>query len=399
MLRAIYRSPSIRAAVAFGFGGATFTIGNLILARVLSSAEFGLLSLFIGVISVAGPSAPMGMNHVLARRGLPLGAGLRRTALVTCLLIGLATALVCATLYHLSMPLLVSVLIATVAMGLAQSVTAHFQSQRQFGLSIPFTQVSNWVLAPIGVLAWVCSITTATLPAIIIALATAIAAAVGWFMVARGTTDGKPQPAPPGLWGEAISLMSINVAGSLLLQLERLVIPMTIGIENLALFGVAASLVGSPFRMLQTAINFTVVPRLRVASASSERRQLLRREFLLIAVVMGPASVVLWLLAPPLAHWFLGGRYDLSNAVIGAMIISGFLKVLSAFGTAVVSALAPDRGLWLLSTASWTCIALSVCLAFAFRPWGLTGAIYAVSAGWLVNTIIAFWISLPHLRG
>jgi uncharacterized protein (DUF2062 family) len=79
------------------------------------------------------------------------------------------------------------------------------------------------------------------------------------------------------------------------------------------------------------------------------------------------------------------------------MIVSGLLKVLSAFGTSVVSALAPDKGLRLLSAGSWVCIALAVGLAFAFRPWGLCGVIYAISVGWLVRTVIAFWISLPHL--
>jgi hypothetical protein len=65
------------------------------------------------------------------------------------------------------------------------------------------------------------------------------------------------------------------------------------------------------------------------------------------------------------------------------MIISGVLKLLSAFGTAIVSALAPSRGLWLLSMGSWVCIILAICMAFVSRHWGLSGAIYAVSVGWL----------------
>ncbi len=398
MLKAIYRSPSLRATAAFGIGGVAFTVGNLVLAGVLSSNEFGLLSLFLAIIAVAGPSSPLGLNHVVTRRGLPLVASLRRTTLITCLLSASATALFCAALYHLDLTLLISVFVATVSMGLAQTVNAHFQGQRQYGLAIPFTQISNWALAPIGVAAWAWSLKSADLPAEILAASTLVAAVIGWTMVARRTsTEVSTQP-PVRLFGEAMSLLSINVAGSILLQLERLVIPMTIGIGKLALFGVAASLVGSPFRMLQMAVNFTVIPRMRVAGSAVERRQLLYRELLLIAVVMGPASVLLWLIAPVLAHWFFGGRYDLDTVVIVAMIVSGLLKVLSASATAVVSALAPDRGLWLLSATTWACIALSVLLAFSFRPWGLAGAIYAVSVGWVINTVVAFWISLPYLR-
>jgi O-antigen/teichoic acid export membrane protein len=398
MLRSIYQSPALRAAFAFGIGGAAFTVGNLIFARILSSYEYGLLSLVIGVISVAGPSAPLGLDYAIARRGLTLGPRLRRTALLTSALVGLATFFVTKEIYNLKVSLLLPILVATVAMGISQSAAAHFQSQHLFSLSVPFVQASNWMLMLIGIIASLCGMTTATLPSDLIALAGLLTAAVGWLMIKKRTAETAPKPAPVGLWGEAISLMMINVAGSVLLQLERLIIPLTIGIEDLALFGVAASLVGSPFRMLQMAVTFTVIPRLRDASSVDDRRRLLRREFLLFGIVMGPAAIVIWLLAPRIAHWLLGGRYDLSTAIIVAMIISGLLKVLSAFGTSVVSALAPDKGLQLLSAASWVCIALAVCLTFALRPWGLCGVIYATSVGWLVRTAVAFWIAVPHLR-
>ena len=398
MLRTIYKSPSLRAAIAFGLGGAGFAVGNLIFARILSSYEYGLLSLVIGVIQVAGFSAPLGLDYLIARRGLTFGSRLRRTVLLTSTLVGVGTFFVAMGLYHLKVSLLVPIFVATAAMGISQTVAAHFQSQQQLGLSVPFVQASNCLLLLIAVIAAVCSMTSATLPSDLIALTGLITAAIGWLMIKKLMAENAPQPMQAQLWSEAISLMTINVASSVLLQLERLIIPMVIGIAGLALFGVAASLVGSPFRMLQHAVTFTIVPRLRDASSASERRRLLRHEFLLCGIVMGPAALVIWQLAPSIAHWLFGGRYDLSTAVIVAMIVSGLLKVLSAFGTSVVSALAPDKGLRLLSAASWVCIALAVGLAFAFRPWGLCGVIYAISVGWLVRTIVAFWISLPHLR-
>jgi O-antigen/teichoic acid export membrane protein len=388
----------MRAAIAFGLGGAAFAIGNLIFARILSAYEYGLLSLVIGVIQVAGFSAPLGMDYLIARRGLTFGSRLRRTVLLTSTLVALGTFFVTMELYHLNVSLLIPVFVATAAMGVSQTVAAHFQSQQQFGLSVPFVQASNCLLLLIAVIAALCSMTSATLPSDLIALTGLITAAVGWFMIKKRMGENAPQPVAAQLWSEALSLMAINVASSLLLQLERLIIPMVIGIEDLALFGVAASLVGSPFRMLQHAVTFTIVPRLRDAGSVMERRRLLRHEFLLCAIVMGPAALVIWQLAPWIAHVLFHGRYDLSTAIIVAMIVSGLLKVLSAFGTSVVSALAPDTGLRLLSAGSWVCIALAVGLAFAFRPWGLCGVIYAISVGWLVRIVLAFWISLPHLR-
>jgi O-antigen/teichoic acid export membrane protein len=398
MLRSMYQSPALRAAFAFGLGGVAFAIGNLILARILSSYEYSLFSLVIGVVSVAGLAAPLGMDFVIARRGLTLGIELRRRALLTSVLIGLATVAISAVLYKLRASLLLSVLGATIAMGVSQSVAAHFQSRRQFGLSGAFMQSSNWALVLIAILNWVGGIGTATVPSALIAVFALTTAVVGWIMVTKRAAESQAIPSLSGLWGEAISLLAINAAGSALLQLERLVIPITIGIDALALFGVAASLVGSPFRMLQMAVWFTMIPRLRDANTVSERRRLLRHEFLLFSIVMGLASLVIWLLAPIIAHWFLTGRYDLSNALIIAMIISGLLKVLSAFGTAVISALAPEKGLYLLSTASWACIALATALAFVLQPWGLTGVIYAISGGWFARTCVAFWIAAPYLR-
>jgi O-antigen/teichoic acid export membrane protein len=395
MLRSLYHSPALRAAAAFGLGGVAFSVGNLVLARVLSSYEYGLVSLVIGVVSVSGPSAPLGMDFVISRRGLALGSELRRKVLLTSVLVGLGTAAVAAPLYRLGTSLMLVVLVATTAMGISQATAAHFQSQRQFGLSMPFIQASNWSVLLIGIVTWAGGVVTATLPCALIAISGLLTAAIGWIVVSRRAAKGVALPA--GLWAAAIPLLAINVAGSVALQLERLIIPMTIGIRDLALFGVTASLVGSPYRMLQMAVLFTIIPRLRDASTVAERWRLLRHEFLLLGVVMGPASIAIWLLAPRIAHWFLAGRYDLGGALIVAVIISGLLKVLSAFGQSVVSALAPDKCLRLLSSASWGCIVLAIALAFAFRSWGLTGIIYATSVGWLVRTCVAFWISAPHL--
>jgi O-antigen/teichoic acid export membrane protein len=398
MLRALYQSPALRAAAAFGLAGAAFTVGNLILARVFSAQQFALISLVIGVISVSGPSAPLGLDLVIARRGLSFTSRLRSAVLVTSVSIAVATACIAAAVYGLNITLLCAIFLATAAVGVSQATAAHFQGRRQFAVAVPYLQMSNWALVPIAIVSAAFSFTTALVPCTLIALAALTTAAVGWQRVAKLTEGDQSDFAGPAVWREAISLITINTAGALFLQLERLVIPITVGIEHLALFGVAASLVGSPFRMIQAAISFTVIPRLREAKNVEERRQLLRHEFILIGTVLGPTSIVTWIVAPPVAHWFLGGRYDLTSAIIVAMLISGILKVLSSFSTSVVNALASDAGLRLLSAASWVCVVLAALLAYAGRSWGLCGVIYGVSLGWLARCAVAIWISAPLLK-
>jgi hypothetical protein len=147
-------------------------------------------------------------------------------------LVGLAFAFISA-LYDFEPSLLLAVFVSTIGIGISQSVAAHFQGQRQFALAMPFTQMQNWLLMPIGI------------PALRLDRTRVVAYRhTGLVHGGARTADGGPQSAAKDLWSEAISLMTIYVAGGVLLALERLIIPMTIGIENLALFGVVTSLVG-----------------------------------------------------------------------------------------------------------------------------------------------------------
>jgi O-antigen/teichoic acid export membrane protein len=398
MLKAFYNSPSLRVAAAFGFGGAAFTIGNLILARVLPAQEYALVSLVIGLVSLSGLVAPLGIDQVVSRRGLQLGAYLRRTVLAASLLIAFVTAVIGAFPYNLQASLLVCLFVATAAGGISQSTSAHFQGQQQFAISVPILQAPNWAVVLAGVLTAIIGATTATFSAAILAASGLVTAAIGWLLVSQRVAEARPPVKLTGLWGEAISLMTVQAASATFLQLERLVIPNTIGIKNLAMFGVLAALVGSPFRVFQAAIGFTIVPGLRAAKTPADRRQLLRREFLLVAAVMGTAALGIWIIAPYLAHWLLAGRYELTNSLMFATLISGVLKVMSAFAAAIVSALAPEKGLRLLSVASWGCIGVATLASFAAAPWGLVGVLYAISLGWLARCLVAGWICVPHLR-
>jgi O-antigen/teichoic acid export membrane protein len=397
-LRQLYRSAALRAATALGLGGVAFTLGNLILARVLSSQQYGLVSLVIGIVSVAGLAAPLGFDLAVARRGLQLDPSWRRAVLLASIATAVATAVLAAIGYHLDASLLACVLIATIATGVTQSGAAHYQGQRQFGTALWIFQFSNWALVPVALITAVLGLDTAIAPCVLITVAAVISALAAWLLVSRHRQRHEAQPMPGMLFGEALSLMTIHVSNGVLLQLERLLLAPTVGMHELAHFGVVASLVGSPFRMLQGAVLFTLMPALRAMKTVQERRRLLRREILLVTGAIAGGSIVIWIVAPPLAHWFLAGRYDLSAALMAAALVSGVLKVCSAFATGTVVALAQDKSLRALSLVSWTAIGLSVIAAFAAAPWGLVGVLYGISAGWLFRSLVAMWMAIPYLR-
>ncbi len=386
MLSALCKSASIRAAAVLGLGGLAFTLGNLLFARTLPAQEYGVVSLFIGIVSVAGLAAPLGLDLVIGRRGLLLDSRWRRAIAGTTLIIGLATVVVSAILYRLEPAILACVLTTTVASGLVQASAAHFQGQQRFGPATWIVQLSNWTLLLAALVATLLGIDTAVGSCELLAVTTIAGGAFAW-IVARTTDTG--QPAPATLRKEGMSLVSIHVSNSVFLQLERLLLAPIAGVQALALFGVVAALVASPFRMLQMAVLFTLTPSLRQAGGVEERRRLLRREILLVACVIAVGSVATWYVAPPLAHWLLAGRYDLGPALMCAALVSGALKICSAFATGTVIALSEEKGLRALGLVSWMTIGLSIVAALLAAPWGLVGVLYGVSAGWLVRSLIA----------
>jgi O-antigen/teichoic acid export membrane protein len=411
MLRNLARSASIRAAFVLGAGGVAFTVCNLVLARMLPTEAYGVLTLVIGILSVASLAAPWGLDLVIARRGLTLGPGMRRAVVLTSLASGFATAAIAMLVYDLPLTLAAALFVATTAAGVIQGGVAHFQGQQKFGPGAWLLQLSNAALIPAAIASLAWSLTTAIAPSLLIAAAGLVGAIWTWWLVVRGESrmpvaaDARAVPdqgrmAPvvvSALWREAVSLVAITVASSVFLQLERLVLVPAIGVAALALFGVVAALVGSPFRMIQQAVLFTLIPGMRAANGLQARRALLRREMVLISCAVGLGSVVLWFLAPPLAHLFLGGRYELAEALMLAAIVSGLLKVFSAFATSVAVALGSDRDLRRVSATAWVSIGVSVAGAFIAAPWGLTGALYGISVGWLTRTLAAAWIAAPHL--
>lgn len=397
MLRAVLNSPSLRAALALGCGGLAFTLCNLVLARELTASEYGLFSLFVGILSVAMLAAPLGMDTVLARRGLPLGPRLRRSTVVTSAITGTLIALLATLAYDLTLALFIALALAIATAAACQVGVAYFQGQRQLGLASWLLQIPNMALIPITLLTLLLGLTTATTLSVLLAAASAIGLAGTWHLVARSDHPEQATPRVSTLWREALSLAGITLASAIFMQLERLVLPPTVGVRGLALFGVVAALVGSPFRMIQSAVLFTLIPGLRAARGVGERRRLLAREVIIVSAALACGAVVIWLAAPPIAHWFLDGRYDLSDALMCAAIVSGLLKVCSAFGTSVVIALGEDRELRHTSLSAWISIGVACAGAFLAASWGLTGVLYGISAGWLVRMLAAVWLAAPYL--
>lgn len=135
MLRALWRSPSLRTAAAMGVGGLCFSAGGLILARELPAQEYAREPR-AGDRLRGRQYRPLGLDQVVGRRGLRLNARWRRASIGASVTTAVAAAFLAGLVYHLPPALMASVAVITLTLGVALSIGAHFQGQRRFGIGV-----------------------------------------------------------------------------------------------------------------------------------------------------------------------------------------------------------------------------------------------------------------------
>jgi O-antigen/teichoic acid export membrane protein len=386
LLRRIWRSPTLRVTLGFGLGGAGFALGNLLLARALPTTQYGLFALTLALVQIGMPLAPAGADVVVNRRRPPADRRLLLRALSTSA-VSTALTLAAALLFYELEPWLLALAAATILAGGPNLVAAaQFQRRERFALAVLLVQGQNAALFLASLLALAVPSPGAVLPAAVLALGCALSATAGWTLLRRraeGPARGTPWP-----WRESLAAAGVQASALVLIQMERLVIPKTLDVADLATFAVAAALVGSPFRMLQLGVGYTLVSRLRNAPSAAERRRL----------VGAAACVALWFATPLLVEVLVGGKYVVSASLVLAMLVSGLAKVLGAFATAVVNAAGSPRDLVRLNLRAWVALLVGAAAAGVGSRFGLAGVVYGVGVGWLAAALSATALAAPHLR-
>jgi O-antigen/teichoic acid export membrane protein len=391
--RLLQNSSALRTAAVYGLGGVAYALGNLLLARALPPVQFGIFTLFVAVVQVGAFLAPIGLTGQVNRRpgGLvPLGRPLLTSGIVA-----VATALIAWALYRMGAGLLFALVIGITAGGVSHVAAAILQSQLRFGLSLALSQGFSAVLLGMGAVAVIAGGIEPQYLAALVAVYYVISASLGWGILARTKPRG---PTQVHSIMEGLSLLGITAAALVLMQLERLMTPRLLTLEDLATFAVVAAFIGSPFRMLQMGAGYTLVPRLSKASTQEERRQLVRREAVAIMFIGCAAALLAWFAAPWVAEWLLAGKYDLSAALMLAALLSAVVKLADGFATTTVWALASARQLAMLNWVSWSCAGVGIAGAWVGARWGLIGLMYGVTLGWVSRGAVAGALAAKLLR-
>jgi len=396
-VRRLWHSPTLRSVVIYGASGLGFAGANLILARVLPTAEYALFTLVIALVNLGFALAPGGVDGIVNRRHLEAGPSVLKRTLTAGLVTALIFMLIAGLVYHLRMPMLLVIFAATVGGGAMAVAGAQFQSERRFGISLALTQSPNLTLMMAALVVLVTGVKEARLPLAISALGFVLAGVIGWWVLFRERA-AKPYRETGFPWGEALSFAGLNATGLLLVQLDRLIIPWVLPLHDLATYGVLAAIAGSLFRVLQMSAAYTLTPRLRVAASVVERRRLIAHEARLVSAIVVAGSVVIWLVTPLIERHFLAGKYHIGGSLLFAALFSGVAKVMNAFTKSTVTTLATAGELSIVNLFGWVSVAVAVVAAILGARWGLTGVIYGVGLGWLMRALTALYLTLRHLE-
>lgn len=390
-------TPAIKAASVFALGGAGFALANLILARNLSTQDYGQFALLLAVLNLGIPLGPVGLDAAILRHQPGASKGLLRVTILVGLLMGVLIGLGAGLIYALDTTVIYLLCVAIAAGSIAKLSASVYQSEKQFAKSLWLLQSQNITLV-LGALATGLVFTIA--PTTVFAFFTAhwlLVALVGWiallkFSSRRSNADWRiPWREIPALYGYIIT---VQMAA----QLDKLMLPKVLDIESLAMFGVLSALVLAPFKVFQAGVGFTLIPQLRTAKTKRERRRTVLHEAKSTALVIGLSFFSGFVVAPWVARIFLVGKYELDPILIGAAVFAGSARVLVMFVSSIVTALGNAKHLALMNRGSWLALLLSIIGGWWGAQWGLPGFIAGFAVGSLFRVALAAEIAVKAWR-
>ena len=397
LLRPLLHSPALYTSALHAVMGIGFAGANLLLARALPTIDYALVILVLTLLNGGILLAPLGLDGVVNRRAVEPGLRLLCCTLCTSTLVGLGIVVAGRFIYGLDTILLMALFSGIVAGGATFVAAAKFQSAQRFTLAMLLDYSANLSLIIAAIVAIALGIQKAWLPLTIIVMGYFLTAAWSWSKL-FGERPFQAGPVQTFACRDALYYAGVNATGFLLIQLERLLIPRLLTLEDLATFGVLAAIVIAPFRSLQVGVGLSLLPRLRAAATVAARRHILAKEGAIVAFVVLLGSSAIWYLTPLIVDWFLSGSYSISPALVLAALITGILKVMSALVRATVTAFCSTQELAYLNVLSGISVASAVAGAILGAHWGLTGVIYGVGLGWVCQGLASAYFALSYLR-
>jgi PST family polysaccharide transporter len=398
MLSRLFKSDALKSAIAFAGGGVGFAAGNILLAKVLSPASFGVVTLALALNQFGLTFGPFGLEVVANRHRPRVDRRLATLAFSAATLTAIGVALIASLYYNLSAAIVVLMLLMVIGSATNRVCVALFQGENHFRWAMSLSQVHNYVLLIAAVLAAVLIIHNNVFVVSIVAAAYVMSSGLGWWWAHRAVNTGREPIHAALALREGAAALGIGVAVQLLSQFERLAIPKIGSLPMLGTYAVLAAVVGSPFRMLQAGTTFSLLPRLRTAKNAAAARHVLLRESGAALVVSAASIIVVLVAAPWVFRNLLAGKYVIGWDLIWVSIAVGMLKVWEGFSTTAVAACGSARALFAISILAWICLVVAGAAMVYGSRYGLVGILCGVGAAWVLLTVGGTYLAVRSFR-
>ena len=390
------RAPSVKASWYYAASGACFAVATLFMARVLAPADFGVVALAIALTNVGVAVGSAGMAGVRLRHDIRTDTVLLKHAIGVMCAVGAALALFGRGTYSLEFPVVLVLFAAVSAGGMALLGLVPYQKAHRFGISVPLGQAGNLaLLLSAGLLLALPAARVNWLPTACVAAAFGAVALWSWADQIRnagaGDSFGKRYR------HDTVHFTIFTAADEMMWQLERLLIPIMLAIEDLAVFAVVGAVAIAPYHVLASGAGATLIPRLQAESKGKSRRAVMvhETEIMLGLAALGGALIV-WLL-PPLVGWYLGGKIEVTRTLLLAAIAGGVARILASIARAPAVAFGTSKELRIISGGSWVAVGIGIAAAWAMSGSGLIGLILGVAVGWLARGAVALAVTWHHV--
>ncbi len=388
------RIPALTTGIIFAVAGGGFIVATLIMSRVLDEYTFGQAVLMIAFCNVSIAVAPSGLNGIALRHDLRSDVRLLRLGAIAATITAAVASTIGVIVYRFD-ALSAAILFAAInAGGIALLAKAAFQRAQQFQKMVALYQIANGVLliaallmlAGIGREAW--------FPTLLVGCWYVVLSTTAWRWVLTQQTSGEPLKLH--MWRDAANFGGVALAGEVLVQLEKLLLPLTLGTSALALYAVAAAIALAPYRMLELGTASTLTARLRHAHSIDERRALLKRDGITLISLSVAGGGAILLFGPYVAK-LVNPQLTIPLGLLFAVVTSGIVRLLSALSYGAASALCSGPELKWINLCSWIAILLGAVAGALLSRMGLEWLVYGVAVGWAWRAVMAAALARKHL--
>jgi len=382
----LFSSPSLYSAILMATGGVALACANLILAKVLDINDFGRVVLFQAMASIAIGVAPLGVDSLLVRRELGFSRKLlSRIPIIAC---SLAILFACGDfLFDNRRTTIDEALLFGLACfggGIARLAICSEQSRERFWHGQLISQAPYLCFLLFSIVLLFIESPTWRLGLVAFVLGQLIGAALG-FAITEENHFGEPGMTSAGFRSRAFSFLAIFLSVLLLSNLERLVVAGCLGLEAVATFGVAATLIVSPYRILAAGIGFTLMPRLVKKPSGSIKRKLLLEEVLVATVFGVLGGILLLLLAPLLISTLYEDKFRVPPILLICLLISGLIRTAYGIVSASVGGIGDTRTLRQFNLYGWLGTGVAAVAAILLSSVGPSGVVVGVGLGWVIR--------------